>query len=116
MWCEYGGKDRGKAIRCEDGGRGRKREMEIAAFVLCLCLCNMEARMRIGAKLCDVKMEAEKRRDGESSVCVVFIFVNMEVGMRNERCEDGGSGEEERWREQRLPPLLTSGGKILCCW
>ena len=69
MWCEYGGKDRGKAIRCEDGGRGRKREMEIAAFVLCLCLCNMEARMRIGAKLCDVKMEAEKKRDGESSVC-----------------------------------------------
>ena len=43
--------------------------MEIAAFVLCLCLFNMEARMRTGAKLCDVKMEAEKKRDGESSVC-----------------------------------------------
>ena len=52
----------------------------------------------------------------DSSVCVVFIFVNMEVGMKIERCEDGGSGEQERWREQRLPPLLTSGGKTLCCW
>ena len=52
----------------------------------------------------------------DSSVCVVFIFVNMEVGRRIERCEDGGSGEQERWREQRLPPLLTSGGKTLCCW
>ena len=33
----------------------------------------------------------------DSSVCVVFIFVNMEVGMEIERCEDGGSGEQERW-------------------
>ena len=54
-------------------------------------------------ELCDVKMETENKRDGESSVCLVFIFVNMEVGRRIERCEDGGSREEKREekREER---------------